>query len=298
MDTQELRAFLAVADNASFSEAAEQIHLSQPAISKRIANLEARLKTRLFDRISRKVYLTEAGRVLLPKARSILQEMENTRQEINSLSGDISGTLSLAISHHLGLHRLPDLLKIFTDSHKSIELDVHFSDSEKGYEGVRQGQFELAINTLSPSIQPRIKTLPIWRDMLYFVCAKHHPLSSADKYSKTTLADLATHRCLVPDLTTFTGQLLKDLFSQHSLTLSPVMSTNFLQTLSKMTEIGLGWSLLPKTLITEKMHVIPVGTSIYRDLGIIYHAERTLSPAAQGLIDICVSHTEAVFAKE
>lgn len=292
MDTQDLKAFIAVADNQSFSEAAEQIHLSQPGVSKRVANLEAQLNTRLFDRISRKVYLTEAGTMLLPKARAILNDIENTRQEINALTGEISGTLSLAISHHLGLHRLPNLLKTFSDKHRATELDVHFSDSEKAYEGIAQGKFELAINTLSPQEKIKITALPLWRDHLHFVCAKNHPLAK----SKTMeLSDLSTHRCLVPDLSTFTGQLLKDLFNRHSLTLKPVMSTNFLQTLSRMTEIGLGWSLLPKTLITEGMVILPINTELYRDLGIIHHSERTLSAAAREFIGTCLKEADTVF---
>lgn len=66
MDTQSLQAFLAVADSGSFSRAAEQLHLTQPAVSKRIAVLEGQIDARLFDRIGRRVSLTEAGRVLLP----------------------------------------------------------------------------------------------------------------------------------------------------------------------------------------------------------------------------------------
>ncbi|MEQ8954389.1 MAG: LysR family transcriptional regulator, partial [Gammaproteobacteria bacterium] len=67
MNTQDLKVFIAAAELGSFSEAAERIHLSQPAVSKRIANLEAQLDAKLFDRISRQVFLTEAGRVFLPK---------------------------------------------------------------------------------------------------------------------------------------------------------------------------------------------------------------------------------------
>lgn len=71
MDTQSLQAFLAVADSGSFSRAAEQLHLTQPAVSKRIATLETLTRARLFDRIGRRVSLTEAGRLLLPRrARS------------------------------------------------------------------------------------------------------------------------------------------------------------------------------------------------------------------------------------
>ena len=111
------------------------------------------------------------------------------------------------------------------------------------------------------------------------------------------MKDLAEHRCLVPDLSTFTGQLLKDLFTRHSLTLKPVMSTNFLQTLSKMTEIGLGWSLLPKTLITETMVILPIKVDLFRNLGIIHHSERTLSAAAREFISVCNLEADPEFTR-
>lgn len=85
MDTQSLQAFLAVAETQSFSRAAEQLHLTQPAVSKRIATLEDLLGTRLFDRIGRRIALTEAGNVLLPKAQRILFTVEDSRRALANL---------------------------------------------------------------------------------------------------------------------------------------------------------------------------------------------------------------------
>ncbi len=110
MDTQSLQAFLAVADCGSFSRAAEQLHLTQPAVSKRIAVLENQTRARLFDRIGRRVSLTEAGRVLLPRARQILVMVDDSRRALGNLDGDVGGELILATSHHIGLHRLPPIL--------------------------------------------------------------------------------------------------------------------------------------------------------------------------------------------
>ena len=192
MDTQDLKIFIAVAELGSFSAAAESVHLSQPAVSKRIANLEATLDTRLFDRISRRIFLTESAQMLLPKARSILQEMESTRQALHCLQGEVSGKLSIAISHHLGLHRLPLILKAYIETYPSIDLDVAFNDSEKAYEGVMHGSFELAVNTLAPTPQPMIQEIPLWSDNMKFVCTRNHPLALL---SKPRLQDLAEHRC-------------------------------------------------------------------------------------------------------
>jgi len=82
MATQLLEAFVAVAETGSFSTAAERVHITQPAISKRIAQLEDTLGCRLFDRISRTIYLTEAGRALLPRAERILRELAATREPL------------------------------------------------------------------------------------------------------------------------------------------------------------------------------------------------------------------------
>src|SRR5690625_1031991 len=107
LDTQSLQAFLAVAESDSFSRAAEQLHLTQPAVSKRIATLETQIGARLFDRIGRRVTLTEAGQILLPRARQILIMVDDSRRALTNLEGQIAGSLTLATSHHVGLHRLP-----------------------------------------------------------------------------------------------------------------------------------------------------------------------------------------------
>jgi DNA-binding transcriptional LysR family regulator len=147
MDNQNLKAFITVANCGSFSEAADRLYITQSAISKRIAQLELQIGKKLFDRIARQVSLTEAGKELLPRAQRILKEYENALQAINDLSGKATGTLRLAISHHLGLHRLPPILKQFSQQYPNVSLDIEFMDSEKAYEQVLQGESEVAVIT-------------------------------------------------------------------------------------------------------------------------------------------------------
>ena len=279
MDSQDLRLFLAVAEQGSFSAAAESVHLTQPAVSKRIARLESQLDARLFDRFARTVQLTEAGRLLLPRAREILREFENLSQGIRSLQGSVAGTLSIAISHHLGLHRLPVYLQRFSEEYPAVELDVTFTDSEKAYEGVLQGRYELAAITLAPQEHPRIAATAIWDDRLRFVCGRRHALAHAEMGSLQTLS---AHPCLLPALNTYTGRIVKTLFDRERLMLRPILQTNYLETLARMTEIGLGWSVLPETLIDEYDLVpVPVPLHLRRQLGVIHHRERSLSMAGK-----------------
>ena len=277
MDNQNLKAFITVANSGSFSESAEQLHLTQSAISKRIAQLEHQIGKKLFDRIARRVTLTEAGTELLPRALRILQEYENALQAINDLSGEASGTLRLAISHHLGLHRLPPVLKQFAQQYPKVTLDIEFMDSEKAYEQVLHGQSEVAIITLALESHHNIHSQKIWNDPLRFICAQDHPLTTL---TKPELKDLAEYPIILPGLNTYTGRIIQNLFQQEGIPLKAPMSTNYLETISTMVEIGLGWSVLPETLVRE-LHVMPFEqVSIARELGYIHHMKRSLSNAA------------------
>ncbi len=284
MDIQSLAAFVAVAEQHSFSHAADSLHLTQPAISKRIANLEQQLSCRLFDRIGRRVELTEAGCALLPRARHILLEVEDTRRQLHNLSGDISGRLSLAASHHISLHRLPALLKHFSRYYPGVTLDLEFAESEVAYDQVIQGKLELAIITLAPHPEPQLRSQAVWQDRLRYVAALDHPLAL---HPAPELRDLTAYNAILPGSETFTRQLVEQQFSDKGLKLNVVMSTNYLDTIKMMVSIGLGWSLLPETLIDDSLCVLQVpATTIHRPLGFIYHRDRTLSNAAQAFIDL------------
>jgi len=277
MDNQNLKAFIAVANTGSFSEAADHLYLTQSAISKRIAQLEEQIGKRLFDRIARQVSLTEAGQELLPRARRILKEYENALQAINDLSGEASGTLRLAISHHLGLHRLPPILKEFAQRYPNVTLDIEFMDSEKAYEQVLQGQSEVGVITLALDSHYNINSHKIWNDPLRFICAQDHPLA---ELSQPSLQDLAEYPIILPGLNTYTGRIIQALFQQEGILLRAPMTTNYLETISTMVEIGLGWSVLPETLV-RNLNVMPfTGATIERELGYIHHMKRSLSNAA------------------
>ena len=161
MDLANLNAFIAIAETGSFSGAGERLHLTQPAISKRIAGLEQQLKVRLFDRLGREVSLTEAGRALLPRAYQILNVLDDTRRALTNLTGEVTGRLTLATSHHIGLHRLPPLLREFTRRYPQVALDIQFLDSEVAYEEILHGRAELAVITLAPEPHVLVKATPV-----------------------------------------------------------------------------------------------------------------------------------------
>ena len=280
------KAFLAVADQSSFSAAANQLHVTQPAMSKRIALLEHQLKTRLFDRIGRAVQLTEAGQALYPRAQHLLLEVIDIKKQMTNRHASISGVLALGTSHHIGLHRLPNYLQRFAEQYPQVKLNLQFADSEKAYEQVLQGKLELAVVTL-PEIQlPAIQHTILWQDVLQCVVAHHHPLA---QFKSVTRKQLLQHEEILPTQDTVTRQIVNRYFKQQANVLRIAVETNYLETNRMLTEIGLGWSVLPTTLLQPSLKVLEItGMQMERNLGCIHHTNRTLSNAARAFLNILI----------
>ena len=285
MDIASLQAFTAVAEHNSFSEAAEQLYLTQPAVSKRVAQLEDDLGVSLFDRIGRKVSLTEAGRALLPRARRLLNDAREIRRALADLSGEVGGRLTMGTSHHIGLHRLPEPLKRFTRDHPGVELDIRFMDSEEACHAVEVGDLELAIVTLPPKPLPHLKVETIWDDPLVFMVAADHPLAGKRNLKLETLLQ---HPAVLPSTNTYTRGILERAVRAQGLELRIGMETNYLETLQMLVASGLGWSLLPETQLNEQVSIVGVrGMELSRQLGAVTHEKRSLSNAALAMIDAC-----------
>jgi len=284
MDTQLLEAFVAVAESGSFSIAAERVHITQPAVSKRIAQLEEILGCRLFDRISRTIYLTQAGQELLPRATKILAELRETRQAIRDLSGHIAGSLRIAISHHIGLHRLPSILKEFAGNNPDVNLEVEFMDSEVAYDAVLHGRFEIAVITLAPEPHPRILSHQLWQDPLELMVSREHPLADNTEVS---IEELSKFPAILPGMETYTGRMIKKLFDSGNLNLNATMATNYLETIKMLVSVGLGWSILPSIMKDETLQTLICDKlRLSRQLGYIQHSEKTLSNAGRAFISL------------
>ncbi len=282
MDTQFLAAFVEVAEAGSFTQAAERLHLSQPAISKRITALEDQIGQSLFDRVGRTVNLTDAGRTLLPYARKALQDIEDARRALSQLDGQVSGRLSIGTSHHIGLHRLPPVLGQFTRDYPQVDLDIHFMDSEIACQAVLAGKLELGIVTLPTQPLPQLQSRLVWPDPLVVVVAPDHPLAGR---SQVSLAQLAEHPAVLPDEATYTHRIVTGALQAEGVKPHVRLATNYLETLKMLAGIGLGWSVLPESMLDDTLARLNVPRlRLRRELGLVWHEKRTLSGGAQALM--------------
>ena len=284
MDESQLRAFVAINRYGSFSAAADNLHLTQPAISKRIAALETQLGSKLFDRIGRSIKLNETGMQLLPLAEKLLISFNNLRLSADNISKHVQGRLSLGISHHVGLHRLPPVLRRYTSQYPDVELSLHFVDSEDGVRGVESGELEMAIITL-PQATPEILNVTIvWDDPLSIVVGKNHELANAGSIS---IEELSQHEAILPEINTFTRGLLEEKLLLTGYQLHVGLSTNYLETNKMMASIGLGWTIIPDTMLDDSVIRIDIKNfQISRKLGYVTHKEMTLSNATNAMISL------------
>lgn len=282
MDIQGLQAFLGVSAYGSFSEAATRLHLTQPAVSKRIQNLEQQLGTALFDRIGRKVHLTDAGKALVPAAQRILQEMENATRTMQNLANLVAGKLSFATSHHIGLHRLPALLQRFTESHPQVELDIHFLESELAYQAVLKREVELAFVTMTGQQSRQLQQEKLWHDELTFVASPRHFLA---RKLDLQLNELCYTPAILPFESSATYQVIRQQFEKRKLPIKTSLPVNYLETIKMMVSVGLGWSVLPTIMVDEQLTALTVASEpLSRSLGVIWLKDRTLSNAAQAFL--------------
>ena len=284
MQINQINAFLAVAELESFSLAAERLHITQPAVSKRIRQLEISVGTALFDRISKRSILTPDGKAFRPHAERILQELKSYRFSLSRQQDSPSGSLSFATSHHIGLHRLPGTLRDFKIRYPQVDLDLHFMDSEDACVAIANNELELAIVTLPEIADEKLECEPVWIDQLVVVTATDHPLAGQQDIDPV---DLLAHAAILPSIGTFTRKIINSLFVTDKDNLKIILETNYLETIKVMVSANLGWSILPRSMVDASLsgHRLR-GLDVQRPLGIVTRKKRTLSLSSSAMIEL------------
>jgi DNA-binding transcriptional LysR family regulator len=251
--------------------------------------------------------------MLKARGENILRDVENTRSEIKNLSNAITGPLSIATSHHIGLHHLPEEIRKFLKNYPQVELDLHFLASEAIESAVLSGEVELALLTLPLTENHLLSYQQLWHDPLCFVVAREHPLakygfdsseeilslasisSDNEKHGKPgknshqrsirCLTELTNYRAFLPCTESVTFQLISNLFNARKIKLGPVVPTNYLETIKMMVSVGLGWGVLPTTMLDDSLLKLAVADEMSRKLGVVCDTRRNLSNPARTMLN-------------
>jgi DNA-binding transcriptional LysR family regulator len=292
MDTNAIKAFIAVAESMSVTKASKKLFLTQPAVSRRIAILEEQLSVRLFDRVNKKMFLTLPGTKLLPRCKQIMADIDFASREASHLGNRVMGHLAIGMSHHVSLYRAPNNLKRYQDLYPDVELDLNFTTSEEAVDLVARGKLEIAMVTLPPKPIVNLDFIPIWRDELYIA------IPDNAEYRNASLEDLAAKPVILPHETSTTRKNIDAMFADNNLNFSHITETSNFEVISKMIETGLGWSVLPAHMMNS--NIVPKFTDIFsaiRIQGVVRHSHRQLSLASEALVNLLVDQLSKPKAK-
>lgn len=282
-----IRAFLHVAQEGSFTRAAEALHISQPALTVQIRQLEEELGIRLLNRDRRSVTLTDAGRRMLTPLRHILDQFDDVIEHAHDLVGLRRGLLTIATLPSVAAASLPGIIGKFREQYPNIDIRLSDVVAEEIIAMVRNGTADLGIGPLV-SRDRAIAFQHLFSDRMHVFFPANHPLGTEPD---PTLKRLTDFPHILTAQETSVRKTVQHALEAESLTINVACEAAYLSTAISMVKAGLGVSILPLSVLhaasCEGVQHRPItDCDLHRRLGFLTARRTTQSPAATAFIDI------------
>ena len=287
MEIHQLEYFVAIIETGGFSRAAERCNVAQPSLSQQIKKLENEVGQLLFDRLGRKVVLTEAGKMLLPRARTILGELQDIRVEMYTGIQDEKGTLTVGFIPTIAPFVLPGVIRRFSREYPEATLEVHEDLTENLVAKIAAAEMDVGITSL-PIKNKLIQTEELLTEPLFVAASQKYDIVNWAAIRVKELEDfpfiaLSEVHCL--------GEQVQSFCYQQDVDLNIVCHTAQLSTVQNCVALGLGVSLVPHALALND----PTNQVLYRaisdsapqrKIAASVHARRRLSYLSRAFIEI------------
>jgi LysR family transcriptional activator of glutamate synthase operon len=290
MNLRQLRYLVALADERHFTRAAAREHVAQPALSQQIRSLERELGQPLVERTTRKVAMTQAGEMLVARARRALAELDAAEAELQSLAGVQAGRLSVGALHTMGPVDLSLLLATFHERYPAVELTVREQSSEELAAMLRDDEIDVAFLSVTERIQSRGLALrPLVSEELVVVLPIEHRLAGNAQLRLRELVD-------EPFITFREGARLRELLTAaaalEGFDARIALESNESRRIRSLVSRGLGVAILPRSDAAGPGARIAVcdlvEPSLTRDITLAQRAERRPSPAAEAFVALAM----------
>jgi DNA-binding transcriptional LysR family regulator len=287
MDFEQLRTFLEVSRQKSFSRAAEKLLLTQPAISAQIRTLEQEVGAQLFDRVGGKVTFTAAGRVFEPFAEHCLECHSHILLAVAEMQRSPRGEISISANEATSLYVLPHVFATFKQQHSRVALSIVRAERIRTLESVLNREVDFGVVAL-PVKDPRVMVELIHKDELVLVASPKHALANR---SSVRLEEVAQFPLLLPKHGRQREQI-DHLFHARDLNPKVAMELDSSELLKRFVSAGLGMGFLPRTNVAEdeqagSLKTLSIeGVRLARELGLVFRKDKTLSRAAQAFLEI------------
>jgi LysR family hydrogen peroxide-inducible transcriptional activator len=287
MEIHQLEYFIAIVETGSFSRAAERCNVAQPSLSQQIIKLEVEIGHRLFDRLGRKVVLTDVGRMLLPRAHTILEELQDIKVEMQTEIEEGYGTLAVGFIPTIAPFVLPRVIHRFSQEFPKATLQVHEGLTEELIQKIVNAELDVGITSL-PIKNKLIQTEELLTEPLLVASSHKYDIAQRASIQVKELDDfpfiaLSEVHCL--------GEQVQSFCYQQDVELNIVCHTAQLSTVQNCIALGLGVSLVPNALVLSDSSEQIVYRDItdatpHRKIAAATHTKRHPSLLASQFIEI------------
>lgn len=293
MTLRHLRIFTAVCETGSMTAASERLFIAQPSISLAISEMEEYYGVKLFDRISRKLYLTDSGRRALQYARHIIDLMDEMEQGMKN--ADTVGRLRVGTSITIGTYLLPGYIKCLKDRFPTLHVEAVIGNSGKIEQQILENKIDMGI--IEGAVHSSfIVSESFEGDEMVFICPPDHPFSGRCLESLELLKD---QEFIVRENGSASREILNGILAANELALHPLWESTSNQAIVQGVKEGMGISMLPLFLVKEglekgglsRFQVKDVAVS--RRFSVIYHKNKFLSESARTLVGICMGKSNS-----
>ena len=294
MYLKHLESFLNVARLLNFGEAARTLNYSQSTISEQIRGLEEYLGTKLFERIGRKVFLTEQGKKLLPFAERMVRDAE----ELKNLFSDsemISGSLNIGAAETLCAFWLPPLLKEYRLLYPKVQINIKVGNCVDFPQWLQQNVIDVAFGLNDEAEQQQLRQIELFRGKTVFIASPDHELSTG---LVLELGNLAGQTLLLPEGYCGYPMDLKHLLEKSGVKANMIMQFGSLESIKQCIKNGLGVSLLPEIAVEEEIRrgeIVSLawkGPDIPIQAQMLFHRDKWLSPPLVTLESLILAKIE------
>jgi DNA-binding transcriptional LysR family regulator len=282
MNLNQLRVFATVANRLSFTLAAGDLHMTQPAVSQQVKALERSLRVRLFERRGNVLSLTEAGRVLHGSAVAMLSAEEQATRALAELSGGSRGTVAVGANTTGGMYVVPELICAFRERFPEAQVVVHIEPAVRIYERIHQHIVDVGFAG-GPIDDARFRVEHVAPDPLVLIFSPRHPFAGR---ASVTLADLAEQPFVVPEATSLTRILIERALRQAGLSIRVGHQLHETEPVKRAVEANLGVAIVSRHAVARELaagHLATAaieGIAFERQLEMITLKDRYLSPLA------------------
>jgi DNA-binding transcriptional LysR family regulator len=288
VNLHQLRIFHTVARLGSFSRAAEELKISQPSVSIQVGDLERSLGVELFEQLGKRIYLSEAGRVLEDYAQRILTLVNEASTAVAEVRGVHRGRVMIGATNIPGTYLLPWVLLHFQERYPQITVSLEISTARRISERVLRNELDLGVVGWEISAQ-NLVARRFFEDEIVLVVASNHRLASGGSIS---LANLRDERVILRERGSGTREAVDAALRDAGVSLTPVMELGSSEAVKEAVAAGLGVSFLSRLAVAVdvsagRLSIVPVdGVTIKQPFVVISHRDKRVSQVMQAIIDL------------